>query len=307
MREMAYWGDAILLGVWGATLSSALGSILGAPRVLQALARDGVLPRRLRWLGKGSGRRRHAARRHRAHARARARRRLVRRPQPDRAGPHDVLPHDLRRAQHRGGRRAVSGEPLVPADVPGPLGVLAARRVGCVAVMFLINAVATVVAVLFVLGVYLWLERRSLETAWGDVRRGLWMAITRAGLMRLRGGVDTKNWRPAPARALRRADAPLAPHRPRPRDLPQPRAPHRLDRARRRRASRRAPARDGAAHPRLPRRARRAGPRPRHRRARPVRGRRAARRVATASARSRRTPCSSATARTPSSAPATAR
>ncbi|NNK62188.1 MAG: amino acid permease, partial [Gemmatimonadetes bacterium] len=55
MRRISLWGDAILLGVWGATLSSAVGSILGAPRVLQALARDGVLPRRLRWLGKGSG------------------------------------------------------------------------------------------------------------------------------------------------------------------------------------------------------------------------------------------------------------
>ena len=42
MRRMAIWGDAILLGVWGATLSSAVGSILGAPRVLQALARDGI-------------------------------------------------------------------------------------------------------------------------------------------------------------------------------------------------------------------------------------------------------------------------
>jgi amino acid transporter len=56
MRRMAFWGDAILLGVWGATLSSAVGSVLGAPRVLQALARDGVLPRSLRWLGQGSSR-----------------------------------------------------------------------------------------------------------------------------------------------------------------------------------------------------------------------------------------------------------
>ncbi|MDX1661902.1 MAG: amino acid permease, partial [Gemmatimonadota bacterium] len=55
MRRISFWGDAILLGVWGATLSSAVGSILGAPRVLQALARDGVLPEWLRWLGKGSG------------------------------------------------------------------------------------------------------------------------------------------------------------------------------------------------------------------------------------------------------------
>ncbi|MEK6254924.1 MAG: amino acid permease, partial [Gemmatimonadales bacterium] len=55
MRRMALWGDAIIIGVWGATLSSAVGSIMGAPRVLQALARDGVLPNSLRWLGKGSG------------------------------------------------------------------------------------------------------------------------------------------------------------------------------------------------------------------------------------------------------------
>ena len=55
MRDIAYWGDAILLGIWGATLSSAVGSILGAPRVLQALARDNLLPRWLRWLRKGSG------------------------------------------------------------------------------------------------------------------------------------------------------------------------------------------------------------------------------------------------------------
>ncbi|NEP37076.1 amino acid permease, partial [Moorena sp. SIO3B2] len=56
MRQMAFWGPSILLGVWGATLSSALGSILGAPRILQALARDGVLPRWMRFLGTGSGR-----------------------------------------------------------------------------------------------------------------------------------------------------------------------------------------------------------------------------------------------------------
>ncbi|MFB6355214.1 MAG: amino acid permease, partial [bacterium] len=54
MRRIAFWGDAILLGVWGATLSSALGSILGGPRVLQALARDGILPRWLSFLGKGA-------------------------------------------------------------------------------------------------------------------------------------------------------------------------------------------------------------------------------------------------------------
>ena len=53
MQRMALWGPAILLGVWGATLSSAVGSILGAPRVLQALARDGILPKPFQLAGGG--------------------------------------------------------------------------------------------------------------------------------------------------------------------------------------------------------------------------------------------------------------
>lgn len=55
MRNISFWGDAILVRVWGATLSNAVGSILGAPRVLQALAKDQILPPFLGWLGKGSG------------------------------------------------------------------------------------------------------------------------------------------------------------------------------------------------------------------------------------------------------------
>ncbi|MDR9450441.1 MAG: amino acid permease, partial [Acidimicrobiia bacterium] len=54
MRNIAIWGDAILIGVWGATLSSALGSMLGAPRILQAIARDNILPRPFRFLGRGN-------------------------------------------------------------------------------------------------------------------------------------------------------------------------------------------------------------------------------------------------------------
>lgn len=35
----------VILGIWGATVSSALGSMLGAPRTIQALAKDGVFPK----------------------------------------------------------------------------------------------------------------------------------------------------------------------------------------------------------------------------------------------------------------------
>lgn len=44
----------VIVGVFAATLSSALASLAGAPRVFQAVARDGVFPR-LAWFGVGTG------------------------------------------------------------------------------------------------------------------------------------------------------------------------------------------------------------------------------------------------------------
>ncbi len=46
MTQIALWGPIIYIGLAAAALSSALGSILVAPRTLQALARDGVFPSR---------------------------------------------------------------------------------------------------------------------------------------------------------------------------------------------------------------------------------------------------------------------
>ncbi len=42
----------VIAGIWGATLSSALGSILGAPRILQAIAMDKIAPK---FFAKGKG------------------------------------------------------------------------------------------------------------------------------------------------------------------------------------------------------------------------------------------------------------
>ena len=47
MQDIARWPVLVLIGVWAATLSSALGSVIAAPRVLQALAFDGIVPRKL--------------------------------------------------------------------------------------------------------------------------------------------------------------------------------------------------------------------------------------------------------------------
>ncbi|MEO0983911.1 MAG: Na-K-Cl cotransporter [Cyanobacteria bacterium J06639_14] len=196
MRRMALWGDAILLGVWGATLSSAIGSILGAPRVLQALARDNVLPRSLRWLGKGSG-------------------------PGDEPRLGTLFSLGVALAAVGLGDLNLIAPVLtmfflttymvlnVAAGIEGFLQSPSFRpsfkvhwslsllgAIGCLSIMFLINAVATVIAALVVLGIYLWLERREIESAWGDVRQGIWMSLVRTGLFRIEGPLDSRNWRP---------------------------------------------------------------------------------------------------------------
>ena len=42
---IAYIPFLVVLGIWGATLSSALGGILGAPRIIQAVAKDRIVPK----------------------------------------------------------------------------------------------------------------------------------------------------------------------------------------------------------------------------------------------------------------------
>jgi amino acid transporter len=196
MRRISFWGDAVLLGVWGATLSSAVGSILGAPRVLQALARDGVLPGGFEWLGRGTG--------------------------PDdepRIGTIFTLGIALT-AVWFGNLNVIApiltmfflttyGVLNVAAGVERVLGSPSFRprfkvhwsvsllgAAGCLGAMLLVNPTATAVAVVVVLAIFLWLERRGLQATWGDVRNGVWMALTRVGLLRLRDGADPKNWRP---------------------------------------------------------------------------------------------------------------
>ena len=55
MGDIALWGPIIPIGLAAATLSSAVGSILIAPRTLQALAHDRVFPAGNEFLARGKG------------------------------------------------------------------------------------------------------------------------------------------------------------------------------------------------------------------------------------------------------------
>ncbi len=197
MQRLAYWGIAIVLGIWGATLSSAVGSLLGAPRVLQALVADKVLPSKLSFLAKGSG----AEKIPRAATIFTAVVALVL-----------IIVGDLNMIAPiltmfflttYGTLNLTSGiETMLQSPSFRPkfrvhwifsfLGTL-----GCVAVMFLINALATVVAMVFIIGIYVWMRRRRLKTTFGDVTGGLLLQIVRYALLRLDAKADdAKSWRP---------------------------------------------------------------------------------------------------------------
>ncbi len=196
MRHISFWGGAILLGVWGATLSSALGSILGAPRILQALARDGILPKSLSFLGRGNG------------------------PEDEpRIGTLLTMALALVAVALAdlnliapilsmfflttygvvnvvAGLERFLGSPSFRPTFKVPWFVSLLGAFGCLGIMILINWLATLIAVIIVLVIYIWLERRELKTTWGDVWQGVWMAVARNGLVHLRTEADPKNWRP---------------------------------------------------------------------------------------------------------------
>ena len=196
MHKIAFWGGAILLGVWGATLSSAVGSLMGAPRVLQALTKDQVLPRQLSFLGKSSG---------------------------DEQIPRWATIFTIVLTLilvYLGNLNTIA--PILTMFFLTTYGILNVTAgiekflespsfrpkfkvhwifslmgtIGCFAVMFLINAVATILAILFIIIIYTWLRRRRLKTTWGDVRSGVLLQIIRYALLRLEKEVNPKSWRP---------------------------------------------------------------------------------------------------------------
>ncbi len=183
----------VVPGIWGAILSSAFGSALGGPRVLQALAADGLAPRFLARLSKTG--------------------------QPTIATW--ISGAIALSAVALGGLNTVAqfvtilfltlyvtinlsaaleqlvGDPSYRPTirVPWPLAILGA--LGAIGVMFLISPLACVAAAVLELALYLQLRRMSMRKQWGDLRAGFWVALARFALLKLRGyESDPRNWRP---------------------------------------------------------------------------------------------------------------
>ncbi|QDG50521.1 Na-K-Cl cotransporter [Persicimonas caeni] len=175
MIDKAFWGPAVLGGLLGATFSSALSSIVGAPRILQALAEHSIIPGG-KFLSKTS-----------------------------REG-------EPRNAMIVSGALVVAALLLRDLNVVAPfitmfflitygminavvlleqsLGLVSFRpklklptmipligALGCIFAMFIINPTVSLIAVVTVIGFYALLIRRHLEAPFADVRSGLFVAV----------------------------------------------------------------------------------------------------------------------------------
>jgi amino acid transporter len=197
VADIAYWPIVITAGVFAATLSSAMGSMMGAPRILQAFARDNVFGT-LRPFAAGSGKSN----------------------EPRRAimltfaiSQATVLLADLNTIA-----------PLITMFFMITYGLLNVATfyeaiaknpsyrprfrfshwstsllgaVSCLAVMVLIDWRWALVSIVSMALLHRLIGRKEVEARWGDVQSGLLFERTRQNLLRLENELyHPKNWRP---------------------------------------------------------------------------------------------------------------
>ncbi len=192
--RLAFLGPWLIYpAVWGAVLSSAFGSILGGPRILQALSMDGIMPKFLSKLS-GSG-------------------------QPTIAtwisgiiaiaavflgGLNTIAQYVsvLFLTLYVAVNVSAAVEQLIKEpsyrpkiNVPWYFSLLGAFA--AMAVMWLINPFAFAFALGLELVIFTYLMNKKLEQQWGDASTGIWMHLSRYALLRLSSKrIHPRNWRP---------------------------------------------------------------------------------------------------------------
>ena len=183
----------VMAGVLGATLSSALGSILGAPRILQAVANDRIAPS---FLGKGFG------------ASNEPRNALIFTYMIAQAG---ILIGELNAIA-----RVVTiffiitygflnitytVESWASSDfrpsfkIPRIVSIIGA--LACIILMIQLDILALGIAAVILTALFLYLRKKELSLSTGDSRSSIWLSLVKSGLMRLAKSEDkSRNWRP---------------------------------------------------------------------------------------------------------------
>lgn len=205
MVDKAFWGWAVLLGMLGATFSSALGSNVAAPRVMQALAASRLTP----------------------FSNIFAQETAEGEPRPAMILTGSIGFIALLGALSIGGGEGGALDAIAAVItmffliayaslnlvvlVEQTLGMVSFRPtfkihplvpfiglVGCLFVMFLVNPVFSLVAMVLVTAVFLILTRRSLHVTQNDVRSGLFISLAEWATKRARRmpSAPERAWKP---------------------------------------------------------------------------------------------------------------
>ena len=193
MMKIALFAPAVVAGIWGATLSSALGGILGGPRILQAMSVDRITPK---LFGKGVG------------LDNEPRNALILTVIIAEAG---ILIGELDMIA-----RVVSMfylaaysfinisfflESWASSDFKPTFRVNKwigfTGFVATFVVMFKLDMMAMVAAFVIIGGIYVWLQRKQIALGTGDIWQSVWSTVVKKGLKRMEAVEDHKrNWKP---------------------------------------------------------------------------------------------------------------
>ena len=184
----------VMGGLWGAILSSAIGSILAAPRTLQALADDGLVPSALGRLDEKKGEPMLALYISGGVA-------LLAVALGDLNAVASVVTMFFLTTYGMlnlaAGLESVVADPAFRPSIKVPWWISMIGCLGCFVAMFSIHPGACLLAII-IEGIIWWvLSRRALRTTWGDLRSGLWFTMARFAMLKLNQSKhDPRNWRP---------------------------------------------------------------------------------------------------------------
>lgn len=193
LMKVAWFSPLVVAGIWGATLSSALGGLLGAPRILQAMSIDRITPS---LFGKGAGKNN----------------------EPRQAliftfliaelgiliGELDVIAAIVSMfyiAAYGFINLAYALESWANSDfrpslkIPKWVGVIG--FIASMAVMFKIDTLAMIVSLLIVFGIYILLKRKEIQGNNSNVWQSVWTSLVRSSLHKIsQNPLNEKNWEP---------------------------------------------------------------------------------------------------------------
>ncbi len=193
LLKVSLYAPLVLIGIWGATLSSALGGILGGPRILQAIAKDKIVPK---LFAKGYGLSNE---------------------------PRNALIFIFLIAEGGiliGSLNAIASvvsmfylasygfinlafflENWASTDfrptfkVKGLIGLIG--FIASFLVMAQLGILSMIAALVIMFGIYAWLNRKQFKSESGDVWQSVWLSVVRKALFTLnKKNLEDRNWQP---------------------------------------------------------------------------------------------------------------